>query len=268
MNLNNDMRYLRDYPVVFVHYPTGAGGWFLSSLLHYSFDQTEEFTFDSVGSGHSNRSIQYINNFYKDFLQSKEGNDIIYNKNYDKFTVDQRIQYLKENLLVAPDAKENIPQVISIHCQNINPFLEAFPYSKCIQINIDEADLLKCTFNYLFKILSITPINFETFCRERNIINDQFELAKEKIKNLTAENLKWFEWAVPFIKETAKAVNNDPKFDDRILEISYTDYMNDDVDHVISALVYFVNEDCDRELLKKLCNFTLHYRLTQPKFPL
>ena len=188
------MPLLADFPVVFVHYPTGAGGWFLSSLLHYSFDQTEPFTFDQVGSGHSNRSIQYINNFYKDFLQTDKGKDIIYEKNYDTFSKEQRVAYIKELLQVAPDANKNIPQVISIHCQNINLFLEALPHAKCVQITISDEDLLKCTFNYLFKILAITPFNFETFCAERGIINDQFELAKEKIKNLDPMEQARIKW--------------------------------------------------------------------------
>jgi hypothetical protein len=262
------MPLLADFPVVFVHYPTGAGGWFLSSLLHYSFDQTEPFTFDQVGSGHSNRSIQYINNFYKDFLQTTKGKDIIYETNYDTFSKEDRIAYIKESLMVAPDANKNIPQVISIHCQNINLFLEALPHAKCVQITISDKDLLKCTFNYLFKILAITPFNFETFCAERGIINDQFEIAKEKIKNLNAENLKWFEWAVPFIKETAKSIENYDKFKDRILKISYEKYMNFDHDLVLEEIVEFANPDCSLELFQDLSGYFLSYRVTQPRFPL
>jgi hypothetical protein len=262
------MPLLADFPVVFVHYPTGAGGWFLSSLLHYSFDQIEPFTFDQVGSGHSNRSIQYINNFYKDFLQTTKGKDIIYETNYDAFSKEDRIAYIKESLMVAPDANKNIPQVISIHCQNINLFLEALPHAKCVQITISDKDLLKCTFNYLFKILAITPFNFETFCAERGIINDQFEIAKEKIKNLNAENLKWFEWAVPFIEGTNKSVENNIQFKDRILELPYTKYMNYDHDLVLEEIIEFANPDCSLELFQDLSGYLLSYRVTQPRFPL
>jgi len=262
------MLLLSDFPVIFVHYPTGAGGWFLSSLLHYSFDQTEPFTFDQVGSGHSNRSIQYINNFYKDFLQTEQGKNIIYETNYDIFSKEARIKYIRESLLIAPNANKTIPQVISIHCQNINLFLEALPHAKCVQIIISDKDLLKCTFNYLFKILAITPINFETFCAERGIINDQFKIAKEKIKNLNAENLKWFEWAIPFIKDTAKSIENNNKFKDRILEISYEKYMNHDHDLVLEEIIEFVNPDCSLELFQHLSAYMLSYRLTQPRFPL
>jgi hypothetical protein len=259
---------LADFPVILVHYPTGAGGWFLSSLLHYSFDQSEPFTFDQVGSGHSNRSIQYINNFYKYFLQTKNGSDIVFETNCDTFLKEDRIAFIKESLLVAPDANKNIPQVISIHCQNINLFLEALPQAKCVQITITEDELLKCTFNYLFKVLSNTPFNFEKFCAERGIVEDQFEIAKEKIKNLNAENLKWFEWAVPFIKSSVKSVDNNVEFKDRILELPYTRYMNHDHELVLEEIIEFANPTCSLEIFEQLAGYVLSYRLTQPRFPL
>lgn len=262
------MSLLADSPVIFVHYPTGAGGWFLSSLLHYSFDQSEPFTFDQVGSGHSNRSIQYINNFYKDFLQTQQGKNIIYEKNYHVFSKEDRIKYIRDSLLVAPNVDKSVPHTISIHCQNINLFLEALPKAKCVQITISDTDLLKCTFNYLFKILAITPHNFETFCAERGIVEKQFEIAKEKIQNLNAENLKWFEWAVAFIKDTAKAVDNDQKFSDRMLEIPYDKYMNYRHDLMLEEIIEFTNPDCSMLLFHKLAGYVLSYRLTQPRFPL
>ena len=63
MKVNTSMKYLKDAPIVFVHYPIGAGGWFLASLIYFAYDQSESFEFDNRGSGHSNRAIQYINNF-------------------------------------------------------------------------------------------------------------------------------------------------------------------------------------------------------------
>ena len=131
------MTKLQDVPCVFVHYPTGAGGWFFSSLLYYCFDNSEPLLFDQVGSGHANRSISYTTNFYKDFLQEDQGLDIIYDRNYENFSHEERIKYIRSKLLVAPDSDIST-HVISIHCKNINVFLEALPLLKVVQINIEE----------------------------------------------------------------------------------------------------------------------------------
>jgi hypothetical protein len=116
--------------------------------------------------------------------------------------------------------------------------------------------------------LSITPFNFETFCAERGIVEDQFKIAKEKIKDLNAENLKWFEWAVPFIENTNKSVDNDNQFKDRILELPYTKYMTHEHDLVLEEIIEFANPDCSLELFEQLAGYVLSYRLTQPRFPL
>lgn len=258
------MKRLCDHSVIFVHYPVGAGGWFLTSLIYHAFDQSEPFEFDHLGSGHGNRSIQYINNFYKDFQQSAEGTAILYEQQNNEFSKDKKIEYLQNNLFLSPLAKNHIPQVISIHCKNINLFLEAFPNSTCIQINVKPEEIDRCTFNYLYKILSVTPLNFETFCKDRGLTEAEYQVAKEKIKNLR-ENFEYFKWVNPFIENTIKSVDNDSKFDSRIFEIFYSDYMNDDSAHVLKSIFKFLDYNIENNLLDKLSGFMLTYRSLQPK---
>jgi hypothetical protein len=260
------MTKLHDVPCVFVHYPTGAGGWFFSSLLYYCFDNTEPLLFDQVGSGHANRSISYTTNFYKNFLQEDQGLDIIYDRNYENFSHEERIKYIRSKLLVAPDSNIST-HVISIHCKNINVFLEALPLLKVVQINIEEKDLLKCTYNYLFKVLSQTPINFYTFCEERGITGDELEIARQKIQNLNKENMEYFRWVVPFIEETNQTISNDDRFLNRIYEISYTEYMSMDIEIMMRQILDFVECQYDQGLFEQACGHVLSYRMTQPTFP-
>ena len=259
------MKRMHDSKTIFVQYPVGAGGWFLTSLIYHRYDQYDSFEFDQQGSGHGNRAIQYINNFYKDFLRSEKGEHILEDTGYEQFSKDQRIEHMRESLLVSPQANNNAPQVVSLHCKNIDIFLEAFPNSKCIQINIDQQDLITCTFNYLFKILSVTPINFETFCAERGIIGDDFKVAQEKIKNLTRENMDYFKWVTPFIEKTAKSKLNDPIYDNRIFEIDYKDYMTDSPHAILTAMFDFLDSPIESQLLDTLAGYMLTYRSLQPK---
>ena len=260
------MTKLKDVPCVFVHYPTGAGGWFFSSLLYHCFDDSEPLLFDQVGSGHANRSISYTTNFYKDFLQEDQGLDIIYDRNYENFTKSQRVDYIKNKLLVAPDANIST-HVISIHCKNINVFLEALPRLKVVQINITDRDLLKCTYNYLYKVLSQTPITFHTFCEERGITGLELATAREKIQNLNRENMEYFLWVVPFIEETNQTIPNDPSFASRIYSMMYEDYMTTNPETMMKEILDFVECDYDQDLLDRACGHVLSYRMTQPIFP-
>ncbi len=259
------MKRMCDHETIFVQYPVGAGGWFLTSLIYHRYDPRDSFEFDQLGSGHGNRAIQYINNFYKDFLRSELGEKILEDVGYDTFSKEQRVKHIQDSLLISPLANNNAPQVVSLHCKNIEVFLEAFPNSKCIQINIEQEDLITCTFNYLFKILAVTPLNFETFCEERGIVGDEFKLAQEKVKNLTQENMKYFQWVTPFIEKTAKTAPNNPLYDDRIFEIDYKDYMTDTPHAVLKAIFEFLDSPTDPQLLDTLAGYMLTYRSLQPK---
>jgi len=260
------MPLLADFPVIFVHYPTGAGGWFFSSLLYNCFDTSDPLLFDQVGSGHANRSISYTTNFYKDFLQEDRGLDIIYDRNYENFTKSQRVDYIRNKLLVAPDADIST-HVISIHCKNINVFLEALPLLKVVQINITDGDLLRCTYNYLYKVLSQTPLNFHTFCEERGITGSELEIARQKIQNLNKENIEYFRWVIPFIQETNQTIPNDAKFVSRIYSMMYEDYMTIDPGIMMKEVLDFVQCEYDRDLFETACGHILSYRMTQPIFP-
>lgn len=258
------MKFLKDSPVIFVHYPIGAGGWFLSSLIYYAHDQSEAFEFDTRGSGHKNRSIQYINNFYKDFLGSTQGNDILEDVNYESFSKTQRLEYLQKHLLVSPLAKDHVPQVISIHCRNINIFLEAFPKSTCVQINITEDQGLLCRFNYLFKILATAEIHFETLCREHGLNEIEIADAKIKIHDLK-DNIEQFAWLDKFLSKFSKTVENKQEFDDRILEIFYTEYMEDAPENVLTEIFNFLKNPLKENLRNELIGYISQYRVLQPK---
>lgn len=258
------MKFLKDQDVIFVHYPVGSGGWFLSSLIYYAHDQTETFEFDLRGSGHGNRAIQYINNFYKDFVNSKEGKDILHESNYENFSKQQRLEYLRKMLLVSPLAKDHIPHVISIHCQNINIFLEAFPNSKCVQINITEEQLSVCRFNYLFKIIATTDFHCETFCKDSGLTEIETHQAKSKIQDLRS-NFKDFDWATPIIKKLNKTLPNELIFDKRIFEIFYTEYMNDPADHLVTEICNFLQINVTHNLHNELAGYIFQYRALQPQ---
>ena len=83
------MKTLTELPIIFVSYPLGAGGWFLSSLIQKWYDPLLELVIDKKGSGHANTFIYHINNFYKDYVHSDIGVSIIDDSNHDRYTKDQ-----------------------------------------------------------------------------------------------------------------------------------------------------------------------------------
>jgi hypothetical protein len=87
------MKTLTESSVLFVHYPTGAGGWFLASLLHYAADQSTPFYFDAHGSGHANQAIRLINNWYTDIVCSPIGMAIIHNNEHELYSKSDRINF-------------------------------------------------------------------------------------------------------------------------------------------------------------------------------
>lgn len=257
---------LYNVPAIFIHYPTGSGGWFLSSLIHYGFDPSWNFRFDNVGSGHGNDNVRYINNFYTEVTLSKTYERIMEDKDYDVLSWQERINYLRESTTVN---RIDIPQTISLHCKNINLFLEAFPNSKCIQINIDPSDLMICTANFLYKRL-LTKKLFDVFYEKNNQPMELLETAYEKFQNITAnkENLEYFAWAQSYVLSTAKNLKNDIKYDERILEIMFKEYMFDDIDSVLTAVLNFAGVKYDQALYDELYGFIMRYRHEQPKFKL
>lgn len=256
---------LADLPIVFVHYPTGAGGWFLASWLWQAFDPREPVTFDKQGSGHAMQAIRNINNFYTDILESEQGMQIIHDNNYENFSYQERIKYLRENLTTTDYAPHpQIPQVISLHCCNVNLFMEAFTKAKCIQITVDEDDWLACTGNFLRKKM-VTRERFDQFCTELGI-GDLDQLWEKYLK--LADNIKDFAWAIPYVQSTAKNQENKSEYDDRFLEISYKDYMHDDPESLVRAIINFTTFSPNDILFNDMVNNIIVYRALQLEYKL
>jgi len=121
-------------PIVFVQYPVGAGGWFLASLLYTAYHTSEAIKHNAVGSGHNNTQIETINNFRMIALEDAY-QSILY-QTASTMSHTDKIEHIRNTLVNNPYKEEELIHPISIHCQDINIFLEAFPNSKAIQIVI------------------------------------------------------------------------------------------------------------------------------------
>jgi hypothetical protein len=260
------MQKFTELPLIFVQYPSGAGGWFLTALLHYSFDQSAGFHFDELGSGHANQHIRLTNNWYDEVVMSPMGMAIIHNDEHEKYTREQRIDFLRTSVVASKDANFEIPQFVCLHCVDIGIFLEAFPNSKCIQINITEDDLLACTVLFLRKRFDLEK--FTMFCDQFPEYTDNPEIGFKKLQaqSYTKEELEYFRWATPYVLSLAKAVDNNPQHDDRLFEIMFADYATDEVSSVISALLHFVDCKPTQAVFDALNLYLLKYRFQQPLF--
>lgn len=260
------MKKLTELPLIFVQYPNGAGGWFLTALLHYSFDQSSGFYFDEFGSGHANQHIRLTNNWYDEIVMSPIGMAIIHNDEYDKYSRAERIEFLQTSVTASENTNLEIPQFICLHCVDINIFLEAFPNSKCIQINTTDDDLLACTVLFLRKRFDLEKFKF--FCTQFPEYTDNPEIGFEKLQAeaYTKEDLEYFRWATPYVLSLSKAIDNDPKFDDRLFEIMFADYWTDDVDAVTKALLAFVNNRPSQIVFDAVNLYLIKYRAQQPHF--
>lgn len=247
---------LVDTRFIFVHYPVGSHGWFLASLLWQAFDPREIFKFDVRGIGYDNTAITKINNFYTDIIDSEKGQLIIHDTDYDKFSYQERIGYLRDTLVATPYApKPEIPQIIALSCCNINLFLDAFPKSKCIQINLEEDDWLVCAANYLRRII-LTEEEFTEYCAKYNITSTTWEQFVD-IGNC----IKEFTWAISHVHATAKHVENKPEYDDRFFEIFFKEFMTDDIDYLLASLFKFAEFTSFMEFLfNEIYNYVQTFR--------
>lgn len=256
---------LTGHSIIFIQYPTGAGGWFLASLLHYAVDQSTPFKFDRYGSGHANQSIRLANNWYDDIVASPIGMAIIHNDEFDKYSKEERIEYLKTNLTATPHSTLGTPHVIALHCIDINLFLEAFPNSKCIQININQDDLLKCTGLFLKKKLAFQQ--FSNFADHFNVARSQHLALFNKLQHIQMyEDLYSFDWAVPYIQSLLKNVANDANFSDRFFEIMFTDLMTADANQFMQSILQFLDLNVSPEVYNNLIEYLETYRNQQPLF--
>jgi hypothetical protein len=259
------MKTLTESPVLFVHYPTGAGGWFLASLLHYAADQSTPFYFDAHGSGHANQTIRLINNWYTDVVCSPIGMAIIHNNEHELYSKSDRINFLRNNVTSTDIANTQIPHIISLHCVDINLFLEAFPNSRCIQIIVEDHNILTCAVLFLIKKLSFE--RFSQFAQYFDIPESDYRILFEQLNKIQApEDMQNFAWAIPYIKSLDKGVENNPEYDDRFLEIMFEDWMNADIDEVLGAFLNFAKIETTQSVYDSLVVYIRKYRSQQLSF--
>jgi hypothetical protein len=250
-------------PILFVQYPVGAGGWFLTSLLYTAFNPEESLKHNSNGSGHANTKITSLNNFamisledtYQSILYQTESN----------MSRDDKIQYIRNTLINNPHKEEDCIHTISIHCQDINIFLEAFPNSKAIQIEIKDSQIPQCAFNFIHKVLKTNLIYFEKVC---NDYGKDFEIEKQYLKNidLTAlDNLKWINTLIDKSNIKEEVIEN---FDNRVLTIEYDQYIKyADAKHLISYIENFLQAQWGTQIKDNLVDELELYRTIQPAYP-
>tara|TARA_B110000503_G_C7001195_1_gene351624 strand:+ start:65 stop:838 length:774 start_codon:yes stop_codon:yes gene_type:complete len=244
---------------IFVQYPYGAGGWFLSSLLHYAMYPREPLKFNALGSGHSNSNADQTNNFHKDILYTPEFNLIINDTGFDQFSYDDRIKFLQNNIKGIQER-----HVFAFHAKNINIFLDAFPNSKCIQINIEDYEIKHCLANFLYKLVNDTN-SIESLATH---YNQNVEIAKLNLQNLlnSKEAIDYFDWASPVIQSTRNEAENELRYDNRILELMFNDYMKSNIEHLLRSLLNFAEITYDTTLFNTLTNNITTYRQGQPTF--
>jgi hypothetical protein len=250
-------------PILFVQYPVGAGGWFLTSLLYTAFNPEESLKHNSNGSGHANTKITSLNNFAMISLEDTY-QSILYQTESNMSHAD-KIEYIRNTLINNPHKEENIIHTISIHCQDINVFLEAFPNSKAIQIEIKNNQISLCAFNFIYKVLRGNLIYFEKIC---NDYGKDFEIEKQHLKNvdlLALDNLKWINKLIDKSNIKEKVLE---KFDSRVLTIEYDQYIKyADADHLISCIGDFLQAEWISLTKNKLVDELELYRTIQPKYP-
>ena len=249
-------------PILFVQYPVGAGGWFLTSLLYTAYHPLETIKHNSQGSGHANTKITSINNFSMISLEETY-QSILYQTS--TMTYDEKIEYIKNTLTNNPHKEEEIIHTISIHCQDINVFLETFPNSKAIQIEIKDEQIPQCAFNFIHKVLKTNLIYFEKVC---NDYGKDFEIEKQYLENvnLTAlDNLKWINKLIDKSNIKNKGLEN---FNNRILTIEYDQYIKHaDAEHLITSIDNFLQAEWSQLTKHTLVDELELYRTIQPTYP-
>ena len=250
-------------PILFVQYPVGAGGWFLTSLLYTAFNPEETLKHNSNGSGHANTKISSLNNFcmvsledtYQSILYQTESN----------MSRDDKIEHIRNTIINNPHKEETRMHTISIHCQDINLFLEAFPNSKAIQIEIRDEQIPLCTFNFIHKVLKGNLIYFEKTCKD---CDRDFEVEKLYLENINLaalDKLKWLHHLIEISNIKEEVIE---KFDNRVLTIEYDQYIKyADANHLISCIEDFLQANWNTQIKNKLVDELELYRTIQPAYP-
>ena len=253
------MKKLHELPIIFVNYAIGSGGWFLSSLIQKWINPSLDLIIDRKGSGHANTFIYHINNFYKDYMHSDIGLSVINNSNLDVYSQEQRIKYLKNSIKINNPNDDAI--VISLHCADLNIFLNAFPNAKFICINITLEEIRKCRFNVLYKAVSARPELFEGMITTHNKNLDE---CMSKLKTLNKENLEYFSWV------DAEVIKFMPKnfYDaDNVINVDYDSYLNGDDIIFLDKIAEFLDLDIDQAQFDDAVVSLITYRFSQPPLP-
>jgi hypothetical protein len=260
------MQKMTETPIIFVTYPVGAGGWFLASLLYSTYTNTTELIrHNARGSGHANTEISKLNNWYIS-VQDSTIQDILYQKNIDSFSSDQRIEYLRNTLIAAPQYTNNMTHVISLHCQDLNLFLKAFPNSKAIIIDITKDDVDKCVFNYIYKVLSLNLKYFETLCKRHN---RKYLKYVNFLQNIDLESLKNLQWISKDIEMTIPIVPIEDVCKSRTMNLNYQNYIGiADPHELVLQLNNFLKTSWSSSIINTLVNELVLYRLKQPPYPI
>ena len=250
-------------PILFVQYPVGAGGWFLTSLLYTAFNPDELLKHNSNGSGHANIKITSLNNFA--MISLEDAYQSILYQTESNMSHEDKIQYIRNTLISNLPCEDYCVHTISIHCQDINIFLEAFPNSNAIQIEIKDEQISICAFNFIHKILKTDLIYFEKVC---NDYGKNFEVEKSYLENvnLTAlENLKWINKLIDKSNIKEEIVE---QFDSRVLTIEYDQYIKyADAGHLIACIDNFLQTGWSPLIKHKLVDELELYRTIQPTYP-
>lgn len=250
-------------PIVFVQYPVGAGGWFLTSLLYTAFNPEETLKHNSNGSGHANTKITSLNNFAMISLEDAY-QSILYQTESNMSRAD-KIAHIRNTLINNPHKEENIIHTISIHCQDINVFLEAFPNSKAIQIEIKGDQVSLCAFNFIHKVLRGNLIYFEKICKDYGKDFEVEKLYLEKVDLLALDNLKWINNLIEVSNIKKEVIE---QFDSRVLTIEYDQYIKyADANHLISCINDFLQANWNIQITNKLVDELELYRTIQPVYP-
>lgn len=250
-------------PILFVQYPVGAGGWFLTSLLYTAYHPLETIKHDLVGSGHANTQIASINNFR--VLALEDAYQSILYQTDSSMSRNDKIDYIRNTLVNNPHNEEEIIHTISIHCQDINLFLEAFPNSKAIQILINDNHIPICSWNFIHKVLKGNLIYFEKVCKD---YSKNFEIEKTYLENIdltSLDNLRWVNSLIELSNIKSEILE---KFDSRVLTIEYDQYVKyAAANHLISCIADFLQAEWNIKTINQLVDELELYRTIQPTYP-
>jgi len=251
---------LHEFPIIFVNYTIGSGGWFLASLIQKWIDPSLTLKIDKNGSGHENTYIYHVNSLYKDFMHGDIGSSIVNDSNHNTYSENQRIEYLKDSIEINNPLNNTL--VISLHCVDLNIFLKAFPSAKFICINITPDEIFRCRFNFLYKAMVARPTLFEGMIKT---YDKDLNESLSKLKNLNKENLDYFEWTdAEIIKFMPKEFYNC----DKVMNVQYDNYINGDDAVFLDSIAEFLDLNISQEQFDEAVADLVTYRFSQPPIPI